>query len=218
MTVADLYRQHRLMPNLQVHMYRVAGVAKLVMAGLPFQLDHDAVIKACLLHDLGNILKFKLEAFPAFLEPAGLVYWQRVQAETRARYGDDEHLATMQMVSELGVESKVSTLIDRIGFIHAKENAQEDNWEVKVCAYADMRVAPHGVVSLDERLVDIEKRYRTKFPTLNDEKKRAHFRHHITQIEETLFSQNLFKPAEITEEKVTEFFTEFEAVALSKVL
>ncbi len=105
--VRDLYRDYKIMPSLAAHQFRVAGVAWAIMdatdeSALPSPLRRNEVISACLLHDMGNILKFDLSYFPEFLEPEGLSYWKVVKADFRAKYGMDEHAATLQIAKEIG--------------------------------------------------------------------------------------------------------------------
>ena len=164
MTIAALYEQYQLMPNLQEHQYRVTGVAALLCDHLQVQLDREAILQACLLHDMGNIIKFDLMYFPEFLEPKGLEYWQGVQQEFVKKYGDNAHHATLKIVQELGVSERVRELIDAISFNQEKHNFESTDFSRKVCAYADMRVLPHGVLSLQERLDDGLKRYGSKHP------------------------------------------------------
>jgi len=62
------------MPSLQLHMFRVAGVASVICENFkqPELINQDDIVSACLLHDMGNIIKFNLSLFPQFLEPEGL--------------------------------------------------------------------------------------------------------------------------------------------------
>ena len=48
------------MPNLAMHQLRVAGVAMQICESLDTNIDTNSVVKACLLHDMGNIIKFNL--------------------------------------------------------------------------------------------------------------------------------------------------------------
>lgn len=90
------------MPALMMHQVRVAGVAAYISDHIQgVSIDHDDIVTACLLHDMGNILKFDLHRFPAFLEPKGFVYWQQVQDDYRRMYGNDEHEATVKIVKEV---------------------------------------------------------------------------------------------------------------------
>jgi hypothetical protein len=157
MTVGEIYRHYQLMPNLQQHMFRVAAVAevigrellkaKLSDAALSFtDQDLQDVLAALLLHDLGNMAKFKLDYFPEFVLPEGLAYWQAEQEQFWAKYGKNAHQATLQMLDELGVSSRVKELVDSVSFNKAKKNLDSPDYARKLCAYADMRVGPHGVV------------------------------------------------------------------------
>jgi hypothetical protein len=164
MTIAALYEQYQLMPNLQEHQYRVTGVAALLCDHLQVKLDREEILQACLLHDMGNIVKFDLLYFPEFLEPKGLAYWQGVQNEFIKKYGDNAHHATIKIVKELGISQRVVELIDAISFNQEKQNYEGNDFSKKICAYADMRVLPHGVRSLQERFDDGQKRYAAKHP------------------------------------------------------
>ena len=84
------------MPNLQEHMLRVAAVASLVCDNFNEPLPKDDIITACLLHDMGNIIKSDLQYFPEFIKPEGLDYWQKVKDEYIEKYSRDEHKATIQ--------------------------------------------------------------------------------------------------------------------------
>lgn len=161
MTIQEIYQKYRIMPNLQLHMYRVAAVGLMIVENFdnPDELDAEAIAQALLLHDMGNILKFDLQYFPDFLEPEGLEYWQSVKDEFEKEYGKNVHAATLDIAKEIGASSRVEELIDAVGFNHARRNLDSSDFSQKICAYADMRVAPHGVVSLEERLVDGRKRY-----------------------------------------------------------
>jgi hypothetical protein len=159
MTVAEIYQQYQIMPNLQQHMFRVAGVAELICQHISQQVDREEVITACLLHDMGNIIKFDLTYFPEFIQPQGLEYWQAVKDQFVAKYGQNPHHATIAIARELHASDRVVELIDAVAFNIAKQNWESSDFSRKICAYADMRVAPSGVVSLTERLEDGRKRY-----------------------------------------------------------
>ena len=156
------------MPSLQLHMLRVAGVAQILMEYLQdsVALDEYSVLTACLLHDLGNITKFDFERFPQFFEPEGTAYWRDVKQKVKAEYGESPRLATAAMCRELGIPEEVIQLIAAFDFSDARKNYEGNDWTRQICAYADMRVAPHGVVTLFERLNEAQQRYRT--PGKND--------------------------------------------------
>jgi hypothetical protein len=111
---------------------------------------------------MGNIIKFKLDRFPEFLEPHGLTYWQEVQNEYLSKYGKNEHVATEAICHELGVSSEVLHCVAQVGFTRVHEHITDDTREACVVNYADMRVGPRGVISLNDRIADGYARYGNK--------------------------------------------------------
>lgn len=204
MTISEVYKKYQIMPNLRLHQFRVAGVAQLICEHLLSPINTHDVIAACLLHDMGNIIKFDLGRFPEALEPEGLEYWQGVQNDFFAKYGWDEHLATKKIAEELGVSARVYELIDAVGFAKTEENFASKDTERKICPYADMRVAPYGVVSLQERCDDLEKRYSTKYPSEPDKSRRNQFRQFAEKIEAQVFALTDFQPGDVTDAAVND--------------
>ena len=54
--ISEIYAEYKIMPNLQMHMYRVAAVASLIYDNFNEPLNKEEIITACLLHDMGNII------------------------------------------------------------------------------------------------------------------------------------------------------------------
>lgn len=203
MGISQVYQQYKIMPSLQFHMYRVAGVAYMICDGIPQStVDRTSIISACLLHDMGNIIKFKLDAFPEFLQPEGFDYWNGVKEEYKHKYGSDEHEATLAIARELKVSERTYELINAIGFSKAKQNYETSDIAKKICAYADMRVQPYGVTSLQQRLADGRKRFQIRKPEVDNQTFFDEMSEYLTQIEGQLFSTNLITSDTITEDKV----------------
>jgi hypothetical protein len=158
-TPKEIYGAYNIMQNLQLHQLRVAAVGKLICDNFKEPVNTRDVILACLFHDMGNILKFDLTFFPEFLEPQGLAYWESVKADYEKRYGKDQHAATKKIAQELGLQQSVIDCIDATGFSKMRELVETTSFEKKICEYADSRVTPYGVRSLDERFRDGRKRY-----------------------------------------------------------
>jgi hypothetical protein len=213
-TILEIYQRYKIMPNLQEHMLKVAGVALMIGQSLSRPWDETDVINACLLHDMGNILKFNLERFPDFLEPEGLEYWQAVKNDFQAKYGFSEHTATLLIAKELNVSPRTLSLIKSVGFLQAKDNFETADLSRKICAYADMRVAPHGVVLLADRLADLAQRYGNQYQTPEDELKRTEFNQCLHGIETTLFEVSRLKPEDITENAVKALLPSLQQVQL----
>ena len=195
------------MPNLRLHMYRVAGVASVICDNISENIDRESIIAACLLHDMGNIIKFKLDLFPTFLEHEGRDYWQTVQNEYFKKYGKDEHVATLDIAREIGVNHKVMHLLKNIGFTRAKENYESPDFDGKIAAYSDMRVEPHGVVSLEHRFRDGRKRTRIHKPNSHDESLFEEMSIYLRKIEKQIFEKTSIKADDIIDVKISDYVT-----------
>lgn len=198
--ITSIYTEYRIMPQLQQHQLRVAAVAKQICDNFPSPLDEPSVLSACLLHDMGNILKFELDRFPEFNEPEGLEYWETVKREMGQKYNStDEHEATVSIAKELGASQKVIGYIDAIGFDRAADNVTTSSFEAKICCYADQRVGPYGVLPLNERLADGKKRYegREEFAYGND--RHEEYSAALREIERQIFSETSIQPEDITD-------------------
>jgi len=212
MTIQQLYEKYEIMPNLQLHMYRVAAVAKMICDHFKKSINKQEVVITCLLHDIGNIIKFDLFDFPQFLEPLGFEYWYKVQIHYIKKYGNDEHVASQKIAEELGIDDRIRELMDSVSFIGATENYQTNDFAKKICSYADVRVTPFGVVSLEKRLADLEQRYGNKYPGEAMKKKRAEFQNYLRKMESQIFQNCSLKPEQITETAIAPIIQELKNV------
>src|SRR3989344_1372985 len=207
MKILDIYEKYKIMPQLQEHQLRVAGVADLICENFQGEVERDNIIKACLLHDIGNIIKFDLiNAHKLLNIDIDIDHWQAVKGEYIKKYGHDEHVASIQIAQELGVASRVLELIDSVSFDVAPDNAQSEDFGKKICDYADMRVAPSGVASLEERFADLRARYAHKHMEWGSEQKRITYEKSLREIERQIFAKCKITPEDITEEVVKEKF------------
>jgi len=204
-TISDIYKEYKIMPNLQMHMLRVAAVASMICDNFTEPLLKEDIITAALLHDMGNIIKFRLDYFPKFLEPEGLEYWQRVKDEYAEKYGNDEHIATIKIAQELRVSSSILELIKALSFFGAPKVALGDNFGDKIVEYCDSRVTPFGVVTLEERLTDLRTRYAHRGV---DTPERRAYQDAVRQMEEQIFSKCKIKLEDITDESVAPIVAE----------
>lgn len=193
------------MPSLQEHMLRVAAVAYLVCENFDEVLPRQEIVTACLLHDMGNIIKFNLNAFPEFLEPEGLEHWQKVKDEYVRKYGADEYLATKLIAEEMGVSGGIGMFLENLGFSKAAEVEQSGSFAEKITNYSDMRVSPHGVVSMGERIQEGRKRYLARIKELNHAIATDNFEplcESLRNIEKQIFAKCKIKPEDINDETV----------------
>lgn len=192
--------------NLQLHQLRVAAVAKQLcdeFAKVGKPVDTNSVVTACLLHDMGNIIKFDLPFFPEFLEPEGLEYWQGVKTSFIEKYGNNEHIATEIIARELGVGGIVLSMLELTGFSKVLSVLQDESIEKKICNYADMRVGPFGILSVAERATDGEARHSRKTSvTKNNETDFAKVVEGLFELEKQIFQDLNILPTDINDDSI----------------
>lgn len=157
-SIAEIYDRFIIPSNLRLHMYRVASVAEMICDSLPgASVNNSNVVAACLLHDLGNIVKFDLKSDSSAgllcLDGKDLDYWLEVKKDMTARYGAVDHVATHNMLSELGVDARLMSMMDNMGRMFGSGSAAGNgDLEADICGYSDCRVGPDGVQSVTDRI------------------------------------------------------------------
>lgn len=202
MKILEIYEKYKIMPQLQTHMLRVAGVASRIVDNFQKPIDKNSIISACLLHDMGNIIKADLELFPEYLKDKGIQYWKSVQKEFVEKFGNSDHLATYKICKEVGIDSKIFNLIKGFGFAKTEETYKSQNIMRKICVYSDLRVSPHQVEPLEKRLEEARVRYLSKKKIIYTKEQFDKFIPMWSEIEKQIFKYCRIKPAKITEEKV----------------
>ncbi|MCU0660218.1 MAG: HD domain-containing protein [Candidatus Pacebacteria bacterium] len=212
--IEEIYETYDIMPTLREHMYRVAAVASVICDSLSLSSkEKQEIVIACLLHDMGNLIKFRLGDLPQLLAPKGLIYWQSIQEVWKQKYGTDEHLATRKIAEELGVSDRILMLVDSIGFPNGKRNLLEADISKMIAGYADMRVSPYGVRPLLDRLDDLQKRYKDK--SNNEKESQQELIIAFTGIEKYIFANASISPEMITEEAITVLLPELKSVTIA---
>ena len=199
----EAYERYNIMPNLRLQQLRVAAVAREL--ALALKADHELVTKAALLHDMGNIMKSDLTLFPPeFYGSEGVEYWERVKKEVGERYGADEHAATAAIAREIGAGEEILGMLDSMGFSKAESILNDGSVELQILEYADQRVAPYGITSMDERLREGHKRYKQRVESDYGEDDALFERNHAicTQIEAKLFAGLMITPDMLNEESL----------------
>jgi hypothetical protein len=202
--VIDIYDKYKIMPNLREHMFRVAAVASLVCDNFDGELPKKEIITACLFHDMGNIIKvdFDSPVFPKeFYGPLGIEYWQKIKSEYVEKYKGNEHIATKEIALEANLPKKIINMIDHIGFSNGTKNEIEKSYENKICNYSDMRVGPFGVLSLNERISEGNRRYTGKKHAITSDSFES-LANSLRKIEQQIFSKCKIKPEDITDEAI----------------
>jgi hypothetical protein len=222
MQIQQLYEQYKVMPTLQTHMHRVAAVAFQIINSVDLDLDQTSLITACLLHDIGNIVKFKLGLYPDALEPEGLEYWQGVQNEIKNKYGESENEATRNILREIGLSREVLEIVDSIGFSKALQVKESSSFEKKIACYSDQRVAFYKIVSIRGRIEDGKERF-LKNKNINPEefekydKERILFGNALLEIENQIFQHSKIKPEDITDDSISMYIDKSKSFNIPKV-
>jgi 23S rRNA maturation-related 3'-5' exoribonuclease YhaM len=199
--ISDIYAEYKIIPSLQLHMLRVAAVASIICDNFNEPLPKDEIITACLLHDMGNIIKFKMDVMPEFFQPEGVEYWQSVKDEYITKYGNNEHEATVKIIKELNLPGYVALLADQNRFSLICEHRESDDMKIKIVHYADGRVTPHGVVSYEDRMNEAKKRYESHENSPRELERRRLVDCGL-EIEKQIFAKCKIKPEDITDNEV----------------
>ncbi|MFW5866093.1 MAG: HD domain-containing protein [Nanoarchaeota archaeon] len=205
-TIDDIYDHFSIPFFLRTHMKTVASIGEFLCRYLDTDLDSDCIVAALLLHDLGNVVKFDLDSSLSkqLCSSKEKEQLQQLQSDLKVRYGKSAPEATKQMIEELGVPDKIKWLVDNANWINIENVRDGDSVELKICAYADYRVSPKCIVSLEERLADLRRRY-YDHPHTNqlseDEVEKRNVAYH--DIEKQLFSKADIAPDDITEETIS---------------
>lgn len=193
------------MPSLMEHHLRVAAVAQMICESLSTPVDKDGVVLTSLFHDMGNIIKFDLNYFPEFLQPEGLEYWQKVKDEYVEKYGNSEHIATEKIFKELNLPEVVSKYFEYIGFLQLERASARESIEGKICAYADQRVGPYGILSIKERLIDGSKRYQGREDKKMSFEQFENLSKSLYETEKQIFSLSFMAPDAINDEIIQKY-------------
>ncbi len=202
--IQDLYIECQVMPNIAVHMYKVAAVADIINDHFKPLIDKKTIIDACLLHDIGKIVDIDLNKFPEFVEPEGLAHWENVKKSFIDKYHTvNEHDATLAIATDLGVNFGVLEILHIASYLETMTVKESKEHEKMIALYADMRVGVNGVTTLQERLDDLHIRYKTH-PSSISEERRAVIENALKEIEEEIFKNTDITPDFITDALVTE--------------
>jgi hypothetical protein len=208
---AEIYEAYRTMPNLQLHQLRVASVAKMVCGAFAEPIDVKSIVTACLFHDMGNIIKSNFDHFPdSFRGPQTREYWEVVKRDYIEKYGSNTHEANLSIARELGLPDEVRQLIDDISFSRLEITRDDGSFEQKISEYADLRVGPHGILSLDDRVMDIKARY-AGTPGVETPEDEVRFNELVAaahSVEQQIFEKTNVQPGDIDDASIASIIDE----------
>ena len=200
MNILKIYNKYHLPENLQMHMLRVAACANLILdnwKGKP--IDRKAITRVSLLHDMGNMVKIPEEEIQD-------QEFRKIRRKYYEIYGTNDHEINMLIGKEEGLTDKELEILDGKRSRKNEQTAKSDNYEIKICAYCDQRVAPDGVVSIKERLEDAKVRYKNKpLSVWSNEEKANHLIECSLGIEKQIMQYCKLKPEDINDFSIKEY-------------
>jgi hypothetical protein len=205
MIVRELYERYQVPPWLQLHQLRVAAVGEVLAKGIQ-GADSALVLSTCLLHDIGAIVKFDFtytthSALRSLCPSEEIPHWEAVQEKIRARYGIEEHDATEGILNELGKDVE-RRIFDQMGLRNMAQILASEDRNLQIAQYADMRVGPFGILSIQERLADGAARYAASWKEDGTAHIADSFPANVQKLEDLLFARIALRPEDITDASI----------------
>ena len=200
MNILRIYDKYHLPENLQMHMLRVAACSNLIIDNWNGpDIDKQAIIRVCLLHDMGNMVKIP-EDFSKDEE------FIKIRKKYFDKYGTNDHEINLEIGKQEGLTEKELTILDGKRSRKNEETLKLNSYERKICAYCDQRVAPDGVVSIKERLEDAKIRYKNKpLSVWSNEEKANHLIECSLGIEKQIMKHCKLNPEDINDESIRKY-------------
>ncbi len=200
MNIIEIYNKYHLPENLQKHMLRVSACSNLIIDNWNGpEIDKDSIIRVCLLHDMGNIVKIP-EDFSLDDE------FIKIREKYFEQYGENAHEINLEIGRKEGLSEKEIKILDGKSSRKNEETLKSDSYEIKICAYCDQRVAPDGVVSIRERLEDAKIRYKNKTLSVwSNEEKANHLIDCAIKIENQIFKYCKLNPIDINDNSIAPY-------------
>lgn len=200
MNILQIYKKYHLPENLQMHMLRVAACSNLIIDNWNGpEIDKEAIIRVCLLHDMGNMVKIP-EEFSKDEE------FLKIRKKYFDKYGTNDHEINLEIGKQEGLTEKEIIILDGKRSRKNEETLKSNSYERKICAYCDQRVAPNGVVGIKERLEDAKIRYKNKpLSVWSNEEKANYLIKCSLGIEKQIMQYCKLKPEDINDDNIKEY-------------
>jgi hypothetical protein len=209
--ISYIYFRFPVPENLVFHLRTVAGVGAFVADNwVGPAINRNDLVAYLLLHDVGNIAKmdFTNTSLMTPHDVGKIEHWKTAQAKVHAKYGKDDHQVTLGMIRDLDLPPRVLALLEHDDWRKLDVIAAGNDWEQKIGKYADYRTGPFGVITLQERIADLEKRYAGKLAP-EDQENLKKFNIALHNIEAQI-TKNLRIPVQdITDEAVAKYRLSF---------
>ncbi|HUY70188.1 MAG TPA: HD domain-containing protein [Candidatus Baltobacteraceae bacterium] len=198
--IITVYDRFEIPPSLREHMFRVAAVADMICSNWENEgivINRDEAVASCLVHDLGNIAKMKMQSDESInmlgKEAGNAAYWRQVRERAIRKYGGTSDEATANMAKEAGIDNRIIFIIENGGagpLLLTDNIIRTRDWSLKILSYADCRVTPYGIASARERVGDLSRRY--------GDGHKDYFGN-VAEVERQIFANTGIRPGEIND-------------------
>lgn len=211
MNIIEIYNKYHLPENLQMHMLRVAACSNLILDNWKGkEIDKEAIIRVCLLHDMGNMVKIPDD----FSKDEEFI---RIRKNYYEKYGTNDHEINLEIGKIEGLSKKELIILEGKRSRKNEETLKSDSYEIKICAYCDQRVAPDGVIDLKSRLEDAKVRYKNKpLSVWSNEEKANHLIDCALGIEKQIMEYCTISSEDITNESIEKYIEQLQNFDLKK--
>jgi len=160
MKVNQIYIHYMTPQNLQTHMLRTTSLAKVLLEFWKgVELDKNAIIQACLFHDIAKPMKFDLAKQAQYsTSEEDINKLAQLQNRIKNNYGEVEHHATVMICKEIGLSDAAINFVDNLEWSYIPRLLEANDISSLIPIYCDMRIGPKGVLPLQERLREIKER------------------------------------------------------------
>lgn len=201
-TITEVYDDYAVPQNLRDHMLRVAAIGELIFENWTGpDLDRRSVLRVLLLHDTGNFVKMDAEDVRDSLpENVSVELFEDLREKYTREFGQDDHAISEAIARDIGLSDREINLMQQKVFMKNDETASSEDWEAKIGAYADQRVAPDGVMSLEARLQEAKERYEDNPGSSMNNPRTDEMIEYAHTIESQVMKQCAINPGEITDD------------------
>jgi HD domain-containing protein len=160
MNVSQVYKIYQVPESLQKHMLRVASLASILLENwIGKRVDKVDIIRACSLHDIAKPITFDLAKQAEYgMSEDQVERLKHLQSQLKARYGAQEHNATIGICKDVGCNPNTIKFVDNLEWKYIPRWLMAKDIESLIPIYCDMRIGPKGILTLQERLDDMKKR------------------------------------------------------------
>lgn len=209
--ITDIYEEYKIPIVLQEHQIRVAGVVCWILDHWKgVSINKDRIVLAALFHDMANIIKFDFSQtvalFPNLYSRDDIPKLEQIKKEFIEKYGNDPHQASALIIKELKNPKDIKNLVGGLGFKRVPFLWEEMDYESMIIQYADMRVSPYGVESMENRLNDFFKRYKHRSDFEEKYPKSEKSKEILFQIEKLIIENTSSNLISLTEDQVSVYY------------